>query len=100
MLKISFCRTITAFPLHSQKYAAEAMAVVCLLPVVNDIDEALKKELLERIDTIVRNDEDIEKALDLVDQKLLVEVLGIDKNICISCRQIWKKMQKRRLGRG
>ena len=24
---------------------------------------------------------------------------GIDKNICISCRQIWKKMQKRRLGR-
>lgn len=71
-----------------------------MLPVVNDIDEALKKELLERIDTIVRNDEDIEVALDLVDQRLLVEVLGIDKNICISCRQIWKKMQKRRLGRG
>lgn len=70
-----------------------------MLPVVNDIDEALKKELLERIDTIVRNDEDIEVALDLVDQRLLVEVLGIDKNICISCRQIWKKMQKRRLGR-
>jgi len=57
-------------------------------------------ELLERIDSIVRNDEDIEKALDLVDQKLLVEVLGIDKNICTSCRQIWKKMQMRRLGRG
>lgn len=71
-----------------------------MLPVVNNIDEALKKELLERIDTIVRNDEDIEVALDLVDQRLLVEVLGIDKNICISCRQIWKKMQKRRLGRG
>ena len=71
-----------------------------MLPVVNDIDEALKKELLERIDTIVRNDEDIEVALDLVDQRLLVEVLGIDKNVCISCRQIWKKMQKRRLGRG
>ena len=71
-----------------------------MLPVVNDIDEALKKELLERIDTIVRNDENIEVALDLVDQRLLVEVLGIDKNICISCRQIWKKMQKRRLGRG
>lgn len=71
-----------------------------MLPVVNDIDEALKKELLERIDTIVRNDEDIEVALGLVDQRLLVEVLGIDKNICTSCRQIWKKIQKRRLGRG
>ena len=44
--------------------------------------------------------EDIEKALDLVDRKLLVEVLGIEKEICVSCRQIWKKMQKRRLGRG
>lgn len=71
-----------------------------MLPVVNDIDESLKSELLKKIDTIVRNDEDIEAALDLVDQRLLVEVLGIDKNICISCRQIWKKMQKRRLERG
>ena len=71
-----------------------------MLPVVNNIDEALKNELLKQIDTIVRNDEDIESALDLVDQRLLVEVLGIDKNICVSCRQIWKKMQKRRLGRG
>ena len=71
-----------------------------MLPVIKDIDDALKSELLEQIDTIVRNDADIEKALDLVDQRLLVELLGIDKNICISCRQIWKKMQKRRLGRG
>ena len=60
----------------------------------------LKYELLEQIDSIVRNDDNIEKALDLVDHRLLVEVLGIDKEVCISCRQIWKKMQKRRLGRG
>ena len=71
-----------------------------MLPVVKDIDEALKNELLEQIDSIVRNDDNIEKALDLVDHRLLVEVLGIDKEVCISCRQIWKKMQKRRLGRG
>ena len=71
-----------------------------MLPIIDNIDDKLKDELLKQIDTIVRNDEDIEKALDLVDQKLLVEVLGIDKNICISCRRIWKKMQKRRLGRG
>ena len=79
----------------------QAGLLVVLIPGARRrIDEVLKKELLERIDTIVRNDEDIESALDLVDQRLLVEVLGIDKNICISCRQIWKKMQKRRLGRG
>lgn len=71
-----------------------------MLPLIDKIDETLRNELLEQVDDIVRNDEDIEEALDLVDQKLLVEVLGIDKDTCISCRQIWKKMQKRRLGRG
>lgn len=71
-----------------------------MLPVVENIDEALRDSLLCQIDTIVRNDEDIEKALDLVDQKLLVEILGIDREVCSKCRNIWKKMQKRRLGRG
>lgn len=71
-----------------------------MLPIIDNIDGTLKVNLLDQIDLIVRNDDDIEKALDLVDQKLLVELLGIDKNICITCRQIWKKMQKRRLGRG
>ena len=30
-----------------------------MLPVVKNIDEALKNKLLKKIDTIVRNDEDI-----------------------------------------
>ena len=71
-----------------------------MLPIVEDIDDILRDSLLCQIDTIVRNDEDIEKALDLVDQKLLVEILGIDRELCSKCRKIWKKMQKRRLGRG
>lgn len=71
-----------------------------MLPIVEDIDDTLRDSLLCQIDTIVRNDEDIEKALDLVDQKLLVEILGIDRELCSKCRNIWKKMQKRRLGRG
>lgn len=71
-----------------------------MLPIIENIDDKLRIELLRQIDTIVRNDEDINKALDIVDQKLLVEVVGIDKDICVSCRKIWKKMQKRRLGRG
>lgn len=71
-----------------------------MLPIIENIDDKLRIELLRQIDTIVRNDEDIDKALDVVDQKLLVEVVGIDKDVCVSCRKIWKKMQKRRLGRG
>ena len=71
-----------------------------MLPIIESIDDELRNTLLSKIDSIIRDDEDIEMVLDLVDQKLLVEILGIDKNICLSCRQIWKKMQKRRLGRG
>ncbi len=70
-----------------------------MLPIIDNIDNELKIELLEQVDAIVRDNEDIEKALDLVDQKLLVEVIGIEKEVCTTCRNIWKKMQKRRLGR-
>ena len=71
-----------------------------LLPKVEEIDRALRDRLLTHIDSVVRNDDDIELALDAVDEKLLVNTLGIDPEICRKCRAIWKKMQARRLGRG
>lgn len=71
-----------------------------VIPKVPEIDQVLRASLLEQIDSIVRNDDDIEKALDIVDQELLVNVLGIEIEWCKQCRAIWKKMQKRRLGRG
>lgn len=70
-----------------------------LLPKVDNIDSELRGNLLTHIDSVVRNGEDIEKALDMVDEELLVKVLGIDPEICRMCRAIWRKMQKRRLGR-
>lgn len=71
-----------------------------LLPKIEKIDSVLRNRLLMFIDTVVRNDDDIELALDAVDAELLVNELGIDSEICQKCRVIWKKMQKRRLGRG
>lgn len=71
-----------------------------LIPKVEKIAPELKDKLLTYIDAIVRNDENIELALDVVDKDLLVDTLGIDPEICHKCRAIWKKMQKRRLGRG
>ena len=71
-----------------------------MLPIIDGIDEELRNDLLKQIDIVVRNNDDIEKALDFVDQKLLIEILGIDSEICVSCRNIWRKMKKRRLGRG
>lgn len=71
-----------------------------LLPKINNIDLSLRTELLKKVDSIIRNDEDIEQALDLVDQELLVSILGIDIELCKQSRAIWKKLQLRRLGRG
>lgn len=71
-----------------------------MMPRVKEIDHKLKDYLLKQIDHIVRNDEDIEIALNLVDQKFLVEYLGIEEELCYQCRLIWKKLQTRRLGRG
>lgn len=71
-----------------------------LLPKVEAVDPKLREVLLAHIDSVVRNGEDIEKALNIVDEELLVKTLGIDSEICRKCRVIWKKMQRRRLGRG
>lgn len=71
-----------------------------MLPVINSIDSRIRAKLLKQINTVISNNGDIEKALDIVDQEVLVDLLGIDKEICSSCRNIWRKMRKRRLGRG
>ena len=70
-----------------------------LLPAVPYIDRTLKRELAEKIDGSIRNGKDIEEALDFVDKEILIGMLGIDGEVCCICRRIWKKMQKRRLGR-
>ena len=57
-------------------------------------------ELLEQIDSIMRNKGDIETVLDLVDKRILVDILKIEENVCIDARGICKKLQKRRLDRG
>ncbi|MGD9569433.1 MAG: N-6 DNA methylase [Sedimentibacter sp.] len=71
-----------------------------MLPIIKDFPVNKKKELLNKIDIIVRNDENIEDALDLVDEAVLIEHLGVERELCISCRAIWKKLQQRRLRRG
>ena len=71
-----------------------------LLPKISGIDPTKREDLLHRIDAIVRQDADIEQALDIVDKELLVDTLGIDPEWCHRCRLIWRKLKRRRLGRG
>lgn len=71
-----------------------------MLPRIDAIDPEFRNSLLQQIDEIVRNDDNIEAALDLVDKEVLVGLLGINQDWCNGCREIWKKLQRRRLGRG
>ena len=70
-----------------------------LLPKIEYNNPIFRKKLLKEIDNLIRNNDNIEKVLDLVDNKILVELLNIDKDICCTCRNIWKKLQQRRLRR-
>ncbi len=70
-----------------------------LLPKITSIVPAKREDLLSRIDAIVRQDADIEQALDIVDKELLIDVLGIDSELCQRFRIIWRKLKRRRLGR-
>lgn len=70
-----------------------------MLPIVENLPEDKKRELVEKIDDIVRNNKNIEEALDIVDEAILVQFLSIDSKLCKECRSIWRKLQRRRLGR-
>ena len=70
-----------------------------MLPRIDTIDPEFRNSLLQQIDEIVRKDANIEAALDLVDHEILVNLLGIDQDCCKTCREIWKKLQRRRLSR-
>lgn len=71
-----------------------------LVPVLDNVPMEIVREILKKVDGIVRREENIELALDLVDNEILVSSLGIEADICVNARHIWKKMQHRRLKRG
>lgn len=71
-----------------------------LVPVLDCVPLEKVREVLQQVDQIVRSGENIEKALDIVDNGILKEYLGVDEKICSMSRGIWRKMQHRRLKRG
>lgn len=70
------------------------------LPILNNVDDELCSCLLQHVDLVIRRNDDIESALDLVDKEILVGCLGIDESICSTFRDIWRRFQTRRLKRG
>jgi adenine-specific DNA-methyltransferase len=70
-----------------------------MLPRIDALDAKKKTELINQVDKVVRDNSNIEYALDLVDKEILVGLLGMDESTCRRFRNIWKKLQQRRLGR-
>lgn len=69
------------------------------VPKLDTVSSEKIRKTLKQIDEIVRKEKDIEEALNIVDMTILVDELEIDSQICMAAREIWKKMQKRRLKR-
>lgn len=70
------------------------------MPILDDIPIEIVRKVLRKVDQIVRDDEPIENALDIVDKEILINGIGIEEAWCIDVRTIWKKLQGRRLKRG
>lgn len=71
-----------------------------LVPVMDNIPIEQVREALKVVDEVVRSGQEIEIALDYVDNEILVKILGISSDVCSQSRKIWKRMQRRRLKRG
>lgn len=71
-----------------------------VIPKLDSVPIEKVREVLGKVDSIVRAADDIEQALDIVDNEILIQVLGIESQKCKDARKIWKKMQRRRLKRG
>lgn len=69
------------------------------VPKLDSVPIEKVRSALKKVDEIVRKNDSIETALDFVDSAILVEYVKIEKNVCVQARNIWKKMQSRRLTR-
>lgn len=66
-----------------------------MVPKLNNVSVEQIKYILQRIDKIVRVGENIEKALDIVDNEVLVDELKFDVELYEKTRVIWRKLQTR-----
>ncbi|MBU3209648.1 class I SAM-dependent methyltransferase [Clostridium algidicarnis] len=74
-----------------------------IMPNLSDrtlINDELVNELVNKIDIYVRENNDIDGILDEIDDRILVDVMGIRKDTVLAFRQMWLTLRERRLGRG
>ncbi|MDU2663488.1 MAG: class I SAM-dependent methyltransferase [Clostridium perfringens] len=65
------------------------------------IDDDTVNELVNIIDNYVRqNNNDILGILDEIDERVLVQIMGLDRELVLAFRHMWITLRERRLGRG
>lgn len=69
------------------------------MPNLQDIDSTLASNLIKKIDQVIRDNDEIETILDEIDREVLVNYVGIEKEVVLQFRRIWKKLMNRRLNR-
>lgn len=74
-----------------------------ILPDLRDtnlIDDYTVNELIQIIDNYVRNNDDILGILDVIDRRVLVDILGLGMEDVLEFRNMWLTLRERRLNRG
>lgn len=72
------------------------------IPNIVDLDIELEvvEMLFNYVDNVIRGEEHIEVALDMIDQTLLIQRMGFNEEDIRTCRSIWHRLKDRRIGRG
>lgn len=74
-----------------------------ILPDLRDenlIDNDTVDELIQIIDDYVRSNDDILGILDVIDRRVLVDILGLNLGDVLEFRNMWVTLRERRLNRG
>lgn len=105
---LSYYNSITfAFvELNGRSYGGGVLEVLpkevsnIFLPKIDNITDEKTTALLKIVDEKIRNKNDIEELLDIIDKEILINYLKIPKETVLEFRKIWKFMVQRRHNRG
>lgn len=105
---LSYYNSITfAFvELNGRSYGGGVLEVLpkevsnIFLPKIDNITDEKTSALLKIVDEKIRDKNDIEELLDIIDKEILINYLKIPKETVLEFRKIWKFMVQRRHNRG
>lgn len=70
-----------------------------IIPNIDDMDDQKVNKLIEILDDYIRNKKNIKEAIDIMDQEILKNYLGMSSDIINTYRKIWKTLNNRRMNR-